>query len=895
MLLLALLIGVIAVPAATAIQAQSGITLTVALPDIMRMLLPKDVFAQFEAENPGVKVNIVYTGFDAQAIPPAANGLTENLEAIAKYVAKADVIQIASNTLSIEATRAGYLLNLAPLASADASLNVEDFLSGAWQSFQWDNSVWGLPVSTDAILVIYDPAAFDNAGLAYPNEAWTMDDFANAAQKLAQVDSSGKVTSAGMITYGNEVYLLRALAKQGFYDPNAVPDAPSFDSPQLEALLTTWAELQKDGYISANGSGEISAVPLKIFGSFGISAGIGFMAVGGSDGSSGNDSNAPTPPPVPESAGSLLPGGVAGLTTQGVAVSAGTQYPELAYKLAKYITNNASIANGLFGASPARRSLRGVQSTPAEGGMVVASRAPLSPEDQAFIDNALEKGFPVAELRYADYIVAALKAMIDDGTDAHTALQDAEAQAVTNLQTAADQKSTTVVTVATPIPEVVLQPGEIALNFGLQSFIQPMPNQEQWDQVIADFVASDPQVGKINLDSGFGDFAAYAGKYDCFYMGYNAVPNLDESLVLNLDPYLDADPGFDRSDVVGNALALAQKNNHTWALPIDIKPEVMKYNSELFQQAGVAAPENGWTIDQFVDALRALKPTADDATPFVPRGAGGVYLLQLIAAYGGLPLDYRTSPVTINFTDPATVEAIRQVLDLAKDGYIDYQELARGNFTVIMNGPTQDPIYTESLTGFNVREVIGGNPGADPYRITTYPRGSQYNTLSYDMGTAYISATTQNADACYRWLSTIARHPELFSAMPARRSLINDPPFAASQGADTAAIYKLVDALMSDPNTINFQSPFANGSDPSNFILEFWLNRAFDNYVLKDADLETELTTAQDFATAYQGCIANVAPFDATSQDRSAYLKQFTDCATTIDPSLTAMGMFVTQ
>ena len=54
------------------------------------------------------------------------------------------------------------------------------------KSFQWDNGVWGLPVSEDVILVIYDPAAFDQAGLTYPSEAWTTDDFVNAAHKLAQ-------------------------------------------------------------------------------------------------------------------------------------------------------------------------------------------------------------------------------------------------------------------------------------------------------------------------------------------------------------------------------------------------------------------------------------------------------------------------------------------------------------------------------------------------------------------------------------------------------------------------------------------------------------------------------------------------------------------------------------
>jgi hypothetical protein len=94
---------------------------------------------------------------------------------------------------------------------------------------------------------------------------------------------------------------------------------------------------------------------------------------------------------------------------------------------------------------------------------------------------------------------------------------------------------------------------------------------------------------------------------------------------------------------------------------------------------------------------------------------------------------------------------------------------------------------------------------------------------------------------------------------------------------------------MSAPNTINFQSPFAGDSNPGNFIVEFWLTRAFDNYVLKDADLNTELSDAQNYAMSYQQCIAGIAPFDATTQDRQTYIQQFTKCAGLVDPTMANM------
>ena len=320
----------------------------------------------------------------------------------------------------------------------------------------------------------------------------------------------------------------------------------------------------------------------------------------------------------------MLPGGTAGVTANGFAISSGTQYPEQAYALVKYLTNSVQISNGPADASPARRSLQGVQAPTDTGAQVIVMPHQFSPDAQAVVDKALANGFPVSELRYSDYVLNALNDMQKNGTDAHTALQTAEASAVTNLQTAADQHATTTVLVATPVPEVVLQPGEVALNFGLQAFVQPLPNADEWDKLMSDFAASDPQVGKINLDTTPGDVSNYAGRDDCFYLGYNAVPSIDQTTVLNLDPFLDADVSFDRSDLVGNALAMVQKDNHTYALPIVIQPELLRYNSDLFTQDNVPAPTAGWTIDQFNDALHALKPTPDDPTPLCRAGQAGV-------------------------------------------------------------------------------------------------------------------------------------------------------------------------------------------------------------------------------------------------------------------------------
>ncbi|MBI1256511.1 MAG: extracellular solute-binding protein [Chloroflexi bacterium] len=859
------------------LSAQDQPTISVALPSMMKSVVENGLFSDFEAAN-GVKVYVNYT--DAGA-PPASDDMGAYLDAIADYAAAADVLYVNSNQFSPAVTRAGYLLDLSPLTSADSSLNPDDFVPAAWNSVQWDNGVWALPVTVDITMLIYDPAAFDRAGLAYPDGRWTIDDLANAAKTLTQYDANGSVSTPGLASFGSTADLFRSLYGKNFYDDNG---NPIFTDPALEDLLTKWQDMVSNGYVGSSFGGGSFDVPMRLMGSFGLRLPRG--------------SNSVAPVAV------ALPGGSVGLNVTAFAVSSGTQQPELAYKLANYLTNSASFANSPFGGYAARQSLAGTQTARQNnggpggntagggGGRAVFIGGGTSPEAKAALDQLLPDALTLTEQGYADYVNSALSAMTSDSIDAHTALQEEEAQAVTDLQTAADRKSSVSVVVATPPPPVVLAPGKIALNFGSQSFGPQIPNEDRWKQLISDFSASDPDVGNVNLDSDFGNATDYADRDDCFYLGSNAVPSLDETTILNLDPYMDADPNFDPNDVVAGVMAQLQKDNHTWAYPLVIQAQTLSYNAQIFQQAGVPAPDNGWTVSQFSDALTTLKNYLN-AEPFVPNDFNGEALMMLIAAYGGLPIDYRTSPATLNFTDPATVSAIQQVLDLAKNGFIKYSQLAStgGSFRIVtVDSNDKTAITTDSLGGF--RRFIGGpNARNNPIRLVGFPTGT-YNGTSYSITTGYISAKAQNPDACYRWLSYLAQHIDVFGAMPARVSQINDPNMASTLG-ENVSFYQQFAKLLSDPNTIIFPSARGGNANISDFLIQFWLNRAFDNYVLNNADLNAELSDAQTYATAFQQCVAALPPASTTDSARGPGIiginSAVRDCANQADSTAGAL------
>lgn len=875
------------------VQAQSEPTITLSAPNFWQDLLTPEVLAEFENQF-GVRVHVEYTGGGFFGGSGTTTDIESRFETTTELVSSADVIFVDSSDVTVEDTQAGFFLNLAPLANNDATLDIADFVPSIWQSYQWDQGIWVLPLSTDVIIMTYDWEAFDAAGIAYPTVNWTIDDFANAARQLTVYNADGTVAVPGLAigTGADASMLLQSLLGYRFYDATAVPSLPQFSDPTLENILQTWQTLLDEGVVGTGGFGNADPSPISIEGRFGYSQGFNNQ----------DDTIRHA---------TLLPNSVAPLNVQGFAVSSGTQYPELAYELAKFLTGRSELASNPFSVAPARYSIAdNITNTNGQGGRGGFGGGNVPADIQPIVDEGLTVGLPVSEMRYANYINSALTEMSNNGGDAQLALQTIEAQAIANQQTAIDYSSTVTILIATPPPVIELAAGQVELNIGVDSGFGgggqggggQLPNQEEWDQINSDFLATNAVVGIVNLEStNEDDPATLAEQFDCFILPENLVAGNDVSTLLNLDPLLSTDPNFNINDIIGDALIQLQQDNRTYGIPIVIQPQMLEFDVELFNLAGVPIPVDGWTIDEFAEALRQLSNVVDpEIAPFTANDPSGAYMSMLIAAYGGLPIDYRTNPPTINFTDPATVDAIQQALDLAVNGYLDYPGLSIGGpGTLSFSFDETYPISTDFIQGFRGGSGFGPGGGqngnnanaASTTALVLYPQGNQYGVISYNLYAGYVSATAENPEACYSWLSSVAQNPQLFDGMPALRSLINDPDVIAAQGEDTLAVYSQVDTVMQNPNTIVFPVNFGGGGGGgANFLSEYWLRQAYDSYVLEGADLEIELMEAESVTQAYLDCAATLPPPDpsATGGPGGGFAG-LQECAQRADPAF-ALG-----
>lgn len=820
-------------------QAQDNRTaISITVPQFSKSIY-EDLIQQFEAENPDIRVHLIPVDEFQEPLDLSDQKYFEKAQAL---VSQADVLLLTSDDISLELTRAGFLLDLNPIIGSDPTLNVQDFPTKVWEGFQWDGGFWALPVGVNTYLLKYDPATFDQLGLPYPDENWTLADFENAMRSLLQIDANNQITRAGLTVYRNtdEQALLGSLLSGSLVDINSIPLQPQLTShTELASLISTWSQLKQARLTESSATFEDG--PLTILDT---KYGLFF-----SDNPNSSFAFAP------------FPNYHAPLHLRGFAISGGTQHPDAAYRLISFLSQQAGVASSGFDTLPARQSQWGGDTS-------------YSPEAMALIQTTINNGQTPAQNHFRTAITKILSEVANN-VPVQTAIENAQQAILSRLTQAEQHKQSTTITIV-PIPEAVtLQTGEVQLRFGVWTFETQLPNQDAWDRALGEFVNGEPGIGDVALDTTTAfDVQELTERYDCFYTPFNLVQESNLARLRSIDPLMASDASVNPSDFLPGVLVRVQRNNQTWALPIDISPDVITFDRDALQTANLPDPDPAWTTGDFETYLRTLQqadPESGKLSFFTGDNSG---LLTLIGAYGGQPIDYGSNPPVIQFTDPATVQAIQQVLDLVRSGLIAY-----GNDE---NGFTLTTLAVDSLSNarFFLTESGDFNIG-----IVPFPRGGQQSAVAYSVGAAYISADSPHVDACYRLISSISANPELVTDMPARSSVLNNPQMSLVQDPGLVQMYQTIAETLQQPDVLIFQSQ--GGFDIGGLFDFIWLDKAFKSYIQNGGDLNQLLTDAGQLTQEFFSCKQGIDFSAGITEDNADQLfDQLRDCATRIDPSV---------
>lgn len=169
------------------------------------------IVAAYEEANPDVDVQVETL--------PYADYFTKLQTAFAGQTV-ADVVDLNYENF-VSYAEAG---SLAPLEDVDAA----PYQANLLEAFQHDGSQYGLPSSYSNVVLFYNKALFDAAGLDYPTADWTWQDEQTAATALT--DTAAGVWGSYQPVSFHEFY--KALAQAGGEFFTADGSATAFDSPE---------------------------------------------------------------------------------------------------------------------------------------------------------------------------------------------------------------------------------------------------------------------------------------------------------------------------------------------------------------------------------------------------------------------------------------------------------------------------------------------------------------------------------------------------------------------------------------------------------------------------------------------------------------------------------------
>jgi len=117
---------------------------------------------------------------------------------------------------------------------------------------QANGDVTGMSNGTNARCFAYNPAIFDEAGVAYPTENWTWDDFAAAARAIHEATGNPAITT---LEYNSLAFSTVTQWKEGynFYAMDGSDFAFEGDTEPLAYILDLLTTLQKEGAIADYG------------------------------------------------------------------------------------------------------------------------------------------------------------------------------------------------------------------------------------------------------------------------------------------------------------------------------------------------------------------------------------------------------------------------------------------------------------------------------------------------------------------------------------------------------------------------------------------------------------------------------------------------------------------
>lgn len=830
------------------------------------------LMAQFHEQNPTITVKFV-------PLPlPSGDGALNYFQTLAS-TADTSLITGRSSDLGL------YFRDLQPQIDVDADFRPDDFWPNALSACQDEQGrTLGVPVNLFMSGIFYDQQAFQAVGLSTPQPGWRWDDFRKAAAALGIKDAEGTRYGFADPTYASVVSPILSehfLKMDGDIDP-----------PSLAGELQWYVDLAKQGVLypmqgTAGGDAAQQAEerwqalfqgnrqPAIWFGR--LQDPIPGLA-GISEDTDPSKHLAFTrfgfaPFPVSSDGATVK---TTPFAAQCVAISAGTQYPQAAWKWAKFLTEHRL----LHDASQLAEKLI----IPARASVAEATGfwTNLPPELQPAVQYGLSHGWYTG--LYATSEAAAYSAIeqaVVEGKDLAQALTDAKTRlAATRSQVAADPNP---VVIATPEGSNSPSNGNPVIQFyagtadakeiqTLQSLVERF-NRDYVDQFSVSLVTS------YSPAENQGYFDGLASKFDCFAAQVDPMGAAVSDAILDLNSFMDGEPPAFRQDYDPALLDRSRYQGALYDLPLIVQPAIVAYNADLLASRGLPLPSMTWTYDDFVQQITSIASFKVDKKAFgvLPESQAVDVPGMLFAGRKVQWLDISGNVPVARLDTPEMASSLVWLSEQYRSGAVFQSATGEDWWGSITRAIQSGQIaYWTVLAGQQNSLYFDG--GQQPsFRLGIAPLPTTASNVAFDASIErglYIARQSSHAAECWNWAKYLSEQPNTWYGVPARSSVAGSPAWESSVGFENATIYRLA--------LTRLQGTRMEGKWKTMLLpLNSWRGQA-EMGARNGEDVNQLLLIAQQKANVYQTCLSQQ---DISSLKEVDLREKVTSCARQADPS----------
>nr|MCU0492977.1 extracellular solute-binding protein [Chloroflexaceae bacterium] len=735
---------------------------------------------RFMADNPTIRVQIV-------SLADLNKGLQKENDRPTPDDSHRWTLTQVDTTIALvteQTVKGGMLLNLKPLADADASFQREDFYPGMLEFYQTGEGLWAIPRARRVDLLAYNRDLFEAAGVPLPQPGWTWEELLRTAEQLTR-RSGSTVETYGLLGEGDVFELFnQTLLAQGVRPSDPIVNIP-LDHPSLVALAERMRQLRQAGVFASDRPTDPNTPPLDVW-SLRREGRLAMWGVGAFQRDT-SKTNAPPAEVLPFQVGyAAYPAALFSFgdfnARQSYVISAGTAHPQEAWRWIDFLSRQPGLAPYSY--------------LPDAGNNLVPARKTVA--DQTGFWQPMTAETREAMLWTLANQPAILNRPVDlEGFGAlgsawHSLMYESKHSPQEILATAQRELDERRATLAlTPTPEVVARPFSVAtpqpalapsgtpVRFALAG--RPPANLPQ---LMDSFKEAQPDINlqlvPTNVFTQGLALNQLSQASDCFLWSGPPRPVPGS---LNLQPLVDADARFPLADYPPALLAAYQNEQGLTGLPYTLRQQALHIHQEAFAAVNQPLPTADWTPEQFLAAAKATTSGSgsEQRYGYVPYSGPLPDMLFFIRQFGGRLFTGSGGEQRASFSDPQVLAAVNWYLDLAR---VHGVTPPLATLTVPSGGGSETAIQLVRNGGaamwLGQTGLMAGSPGQAPFSEGMAPlpvgrAGLQGEDLWVE--SLHISASSPVASQCWAWLSFLAQRGDMLlepGVLPARRSVQED-------------------------------------------------------------------------------------------------------------------------